>query len=148
MTSPDVFTTETAGLPQVARPSVIRLRDGDHLDLDISPVRNELDGAGLRMLAYKGSIPGPTLHVDEGQPSANPNRTAPVRRLSSAGMNGTATRSRAATSPAANEPATIQPMCPLGPGTGRDGPSGPLSFGVVVTMDSIPCAAGVVRVQR
>jgi len=50
MTSSDVFTTETAGLPEVARPSVIRLRDGDHLDLDISPVRKELDPAGLRNL--------------------------------------------------------------------------------------------------
>ena len=50
MTSSDVFTTETAGLPEVARPSVIRLRDGDHLDLDISPVRKELAGAGLRNL--------------------------------------------------------------------------------------------------
>jgi hypothetical protein len=50
------------------------------------------------------------------QPSANPHRTAPVRALSSAGMNGAATRSRAATSPVANEPATIQPMCPLAVG--------------------------------
>ena len=66
MSSPDVFTTETAGLPEVARPSVIRLRDGEHLDLDISPVRNELDGAGLRMLAYNGSIPRPTVQVDQG----------------------------------------------------------------------------------
>jgi FtsP/CotA-like multicopper oxidase with cupredoxin domain len=66
MTSPDLFTTETAGLPEVARPSVIRLHDGDHLDLDISPVRNQLDGAGLRMLAYNGSVPGPTLQVDQG----------------------------------------------------------------------------------
>lgn len=66
MTSPDVFTTETAGLPEVARPSVIRLHDGDHLDLGIGPVRKDIENAGLRMLAYSGSIPGPTLHVDQG----------------------------------------------------------------------------------
>ena len=66
MTSPDVFTTETEGLAEVARPSVMRLRDGDDLDLDITPVRKVLEGAGLRMLAYKGSIPGPTLQVEQG----------------------------------------------------------------------------------
>src|SRR6266699_7037219 len=62
----DLFTTETAGLPEVSRPAVTRLGDGDRLDLRIGPVRKSLDGAGLRMLAYNGSIPGPTLHVDQG----------------------------------------------------------------------------------
>jgi FtsP/CotA-like multicopper oxidase with cupredoxin domain len=66
MTSPDVFTTETAGLPEVEPPGVIRLRDGDHLDLDIGAVRKGMEDAQLRMLAYNGSIPGPTLHVDQG----------------------------------------------------------------------------------
>ena len=36
---------------------VIRLDDGDRLDLRISPVRKSLDGAELRMLAYDGSVP-------------------------------------------------------------------------------------------
>ena len=62
----DLFTTETAGLPEVARPGVIRLRDGDRLDLRIGPVRKRLDDAELRMLAYNGSVPGPNLHVDQG----------------------------------------------------------------------------------
>jgi FtsP/CotA-like multicopper oxidase with cupredoxin domain len=62
----DVFTTETAGLPEVIRPGVTRLRDGDRLDLRIGPVRKNIDGAELRMLAYNGSIPGPTLQVDQG----------------------------------------------------------------------------------
>jgi FtsP/CotA-like multicopper oxidase with cupredoxin domain len=61
-----LFTTATAGLPEVARPSVIRLHDGDRLDLRIGPVRKNLDGAELRMLAYNGSVPGPVLHVDQG----------------------------------------------------------------------------------
>jgi hypothetical protein len=34
-----LFTTETAGLPEVASPGVLRLRDGDRLDLRIGPVR-------------------------------------------------------------------------------------------------------------
>jgi FtsP/CotA-like multicopper oxidase with cupredoxin domain len=69
MTTPDtenLFTTETAGLPQVASPGVIRLADGDRLDLRIGPVRKSLDGSELRMLAYNGSVPGPSLHVDQG----------------------------------------------------------------------------------
>jgi FtsP/CotA-like multicopper oxidase with cupredoxin domain len=61
-----LFTTETAGLPEVASPGVIRLRDGDRLDLRIGPVRKRLDDAELRMLAYNGSVPGPNLHVDQG----------------------------------------------------------------------------------
>jgi FtsP/CotA-like multicopper oxidase with cupredoxin domain len=66
MTDQDLFTTDTAGLPLVSTPGVTRLRDGDRLQLGISAVRKTLDGAELRMLAYNGSVPGPTLHVDQG----------------------------------------------------------------------------------
>jgi FtsP/CotA-like multicopper oxidase with cupredoxin domain len=62
----DLFTTETAGLQQVARPAIVRLGEGDRFDLRIGAVRKHLDGAELRMLAYNGSVPGPTLHVDQG----------------------------------------------------------------------------------
>jgi FtsP/CotA-like multicopper oxidase with cupredoxin domain len=64
--SDDLFTTETAGLPEVLGPDVTRLADGDRLDLRIGPARKNIDGAELRMLAYNGSIPGPVLHVDQG----------------------------------------------------------------------------------
>ena len=66
MTDQDVFTTATAGLREVWTPRVVRLRDGDRLDLGISPVRKNLRGAELRMLAYNGSVPGPILHVEQG----------------------------------------------------------------------------------
>jgi FtsP/CotA-like multicopper oxidase with cupredoxin domain len=62
----DLFTTETAGLPEVLGPAVTRLHDGGRLDLRIGPVRKNIDGAELRMLAYNGSVPGPVLHVDQG----------------------------------------------------------------------------------
>src|SRR3954470_20616371 len=65
MTDHDLFPTETAGLAPVARPGVVRLADGDRYALSIGPVRKEL-GGDLRMLAYNGSIPGPTLHVPQG----------------------------------------------------------------------------------
>jgi hypothetical protein len=46
----ELFTTETTGLPEVASPGVIRLDDGDRLDLRIGPVRKSLGGAQLRLL--------------------------------------------------------------------------------------------------
>ena len=65
MDSKDVFTTETKGLPEASSPSVIRLYDGDELELRIHPVRKRIGDAEIRMLGYNGSIPGPTLHVDQ-----------------------------------------------------------------------------------
>src|SRR5215216_5326306 len=62
----NLFTTDTTGLSEAARPQLIRLHDGDRFDLRIEPVRKPLDNAELRMLGYNGSIPGPTLHVDQG----------------------------------------------------------------------------------
>src|SRR5918994_5445016 len=64
--SQDAFTTETAGLPEASSPSVIRLRDGDVFDLRVHPVRKRIGDAEVRMLGYNGSIPGPTLRVDQG----------------------------------------------------------------------------------
>src|ERR687897_1936129 len=62
----DLFTTETTGLSEATRPQLIRLYDGDRFDLRIEPVCKRIDDAELRMLGYNGSIPGPTLHVDQG----------------------------------------------------------------------------------
>jgi FtsP/CotA-like multicopper oxidase with cupredoxin domain len=64
--SDDLFTIETAGLPEASSAQVIRLNDGDQFDLRITPVRKRIDDADLRMLGYNGSIPGPTLSVDQG----------------------------------------------------------------------------------
>ena len=62
----DAFTSETAGLPEASSPSVVRHYDGDSFNLRIYPVRKRIGDAEVRMLAYNGSIPGPTLHVDQG----------------------------------------------------------------------------------
>jgi FtsP/CotA-like multicopper oxidase with cupredoxin domain len=62
----DAFTTETAGLPEASEPGVVRLYDGDELELRIHPVRKQIGDAEIRMLGYNGSIPGPTLQVDQG----------------------------------------------------------------------------------
>ncbi len=62
----DAFTTETEGLPEASNPSVVRLYNGDTFDLSIRPVRKRIGDNEVRMLGYNGSIPGPTLHVDQG----------------------------------------------------------------------------------
>ena len=62
----DLFTTEIEGLPEASPTQVVRCNDGARLELRITPVRKRIDDAELRMLGYNGSIPGPTLHVDQG----------------------------------------------------------------------------------
>src|SRR4026209_572491 len=66
MTATDLFPRTTRGLPFVERPTLHRLRDGDRLALEIAPVVKDIGRAPVRMIAYNGSIPGPTLHVDQG----------------------------------------------------------------------------------
>ena len=65
-TTPDHFPTEVAGLPVARASELVELSDGDQFDLRIAPVAKRLGDATVRMLAYNGSIPGPTLKVPEG----------------------------------------------------------------------------------
>ncbi|HET7046703.1 MAG TPA: multicopper oxidase family protein [Solirubrobacteraceae bacterium] len=65
-TTSDHFPTEVAGLPQARPTELVELVDGDQFDLRIAPVAKQLGDATVRMLAYNGSIPGPTLKVREG----------------------------------------------------------------------------------
>ena len=62
----DLFPHDTVGLRPVTRPTLHRLRDGDRLALEITPVAMRIGDAEVRMIAYDGSVPGPTLHVDQG----------------------------------------------------------------------------------
>src|SRR3712207_9088103 len=62
----DQFPTEVAGLPQALPPQVVELAEGDQFDLRIAPVAKRLGDATVRMLAYNGSVPGPTLRVRQG----------------------------------------------------------------------------------
>ena len=67
MTStPDHFPTETAGLPEARAPELVELSESAQYELRIAPVAKPLGDATVRMLAYNGSIPGPTLKVKEG----------------------------------------------------------------------------------
>ena len=60
------FATDAAGLPEARTPQVVELQDGDVFDLRAGSVAKRIGDARLRMLAYNGSIPGPTLHVTQG----------------------------------------------------------------------------------
>ena len=61
----DPLPTETEGLPEAATPEVIELSDGDSFDLEIAPVAKRIGEVTVRMLAYNGSIPGPTLKIPQ-----------------------------------------------------------------------------------
>ena len=64
--SAEFFPTDPTGLPEATRPAVAELGDGDDLHLRVAPVAKRLDGTTVRMLGYNGSIPGPTLKVQQG----------------------------------------------------------------------------------
>jgi FtsP/CotA-like multicopper oxidase with cupredoxin domain len=57
---------ETEGLPEARKPELVELADGDEFELEIIPVKKRIEDATVRMLAYNGSIPGPTLKVPQG----------------------------------------------------------------------------------
>ena len=46
--------------------ATVELADGDRFALRIAPVSKRIGDATVRMLAYNGSIPGPTLRVPQG----------------------------------------------------------------------------------
>jgi FtsP/CotA-like multicopper oxidase with cupredoxin domain len=60
------FPTDPSGLPDAGRPQLLELGDGDTLDLRVGPVAKRLGDSTVRMLGYNGSIPGPTLKVQQG----------------------------------------------------------------------------------
>jgi FtsP/CotA-like multicopper oxidase with cupredoxin domain len=65
-TPAESFPTDPSGLPEAGRPALLELADGDVLDLHVGPVAKRLGDATVRMLGYNGSIPGPTLKVQQG----------------------------------------------------------------------------------
>jgi FtsP/CotA-like multicopper oxidase with cupredoxin domain len=65
-TALEQLPTETKGLPEASRAEVIELNDGEEFELEIVPVAKRIGDATVRMLAYNGSIPGPTLKIPQG----------------------------------------------------------------------------------
>jgi FtsP/CotA-like multicopper oxidase with cupredoxin domain len=67
LTMPDAaWPTATRGLPAVRSSEPVELADGERFELRIAPVKKSLGSATVRMLGYNGSVPGPTLRVQQG----------------------------------------------------------------------------------
>src|SRR4051794_30856579 len=62
----DQFPRDTSGLPAATTSELVELSRGQRFQLRIAPVTKQLGDATVRMLAYNGSIPGPTLRVRQG----------------------------------------------------------------------------------
>ena len=62
----DPFSTDIGGLPAATVTDVVELANGESFGLRAAPVRKQIGEAAMRMLAYNGSIPGPTLKVKQG----------------------------------------------------------------------------------
>jgi FtsP/CotA-like multicopper oxidase with cupredoxin domain len=60
------FPRDTSGLPAATAAELVELSGGQRFQLRIGPVSKRLGDATVRMLAYNGSIPGPTLKVRQG----------------------------------------------------------------------------------
>ena len=60
------FPTATANLPEVQPAELVTLADGAEFDLRVAPIVKRIGDATIRMLAYNGSVPGPTLRVQQG----------------------------------------------------------------------------------
>lgn len=53
-------------LPEAVPTPLVTLHDGDTYNLTAAYVRKDIDGVPQTMLAYNDSIPGPTIHVQQG----------------------------------------------------------------------------------
>lgn len=58
--------SQEAALQQAKSSEIVELKNGDMYDLTAQYVNKEINGQSYRMLAYNGSIPGPTLKVAQG----------------------------------------------------------------------------------
>ena len=62
----ELFSTDITGLPASVPTPTVQLPGGAVYDLRVAPVTKQIGDATVRMLAYNGCIPGPTLHVQQG----------------------------------------------------------------------------------
>jgi FtsP/CotA-like multicopper oxidase with cupredoxin domain len=60
------FPTDPRDLPGAHPSELVSLAHGEEFDLGIAPVGKRLGDTAVRMLAYNGSVPGPTLRVQQG----------------------------------------------------------------------------------
>lgn len=62
----DLEGGEVVEIPTATASSIVELTDGAVFDLEAGFVQKEINGEIFEMLAYNGSIPGPTIKVNQG----------------------------------------------------------------------------------
>jgi FtsP/CotA-like multicopper oxidase with cupredoxin domain len=62
----DPYSRDARGLPEAKQTQVVELQDGNLFELRSAPVRKRIGKDVVKMLAFNGSIPGPTLKVRQG----------------------------------------------------------------------------------
>ena len=63
---PQPFPRDTTGLSEAVDTDIVELKNGDIFDLRATIVRKQIGDTSVKMFAYNGSIPGPTLKVVQG----------------------------------------------------------------------------------
>jgi FtsP/CotA-like multicopper oxidase with cupredoxin domain len=66
MSATDHFSQDATGLHESRPTEIVDVAPGGAFELRIAPVAKRIGDADVRMLAYNGSVPGPTLRVAEG----------------------------------------------------------------------------------
>jgi FtsP/CotA-like multicopper oxidase with cupredoxin domain len=62
----NLFSRDITGISLAKATPIVDLADGETYDLVAAPVRKRIGDTEVRMLAYNGSVPGPTLRVRQG----------------------------------------------------------------------------------
>ena len=60
------FSADPGGLRAARATETVAIAGGDTFDMRITPVANRIGDNDVRMIAYNGSVPGPTLRVRQG----------------------------------------------------------------------------------
>jgi FtsP/CotA-like multicopper oxidase with cupredoxin domain len=66
MSATDHFSQDTTVLPESRPTEIVDVAAGGSFELRLAPMAKRIGDAEVRMLAYNGSVPGPTLRVAEG----------------------------------------------------------------------------------
>ncbi len=63
--SREIFSTDTAGLPDVVPTQLVKLKDGDTFEMTAEMVKQEVGNRVIKRLAYNRMIPGPIIQVEK-----------------------------------------------------------------------------------
>ena len=61
----ELYPTSTQGLEGAKASEIIKLKNGDTLNLSIDIIQKEIAGKTIKMFGYNGQIPGPLLKITQ-----------------------------------------------------------------------------------